>query len=72
MLKYEGSNNYTFWNHKNQKISLAIEDINSIIELASKDENFEIGERLLSMGRDKEFWKDSYEQLVKDIKKLVD
>ena len=72
MLTYQGNDTYSFWSQSSQQIFLTRDDIENIIDWAEESEEFIIGEKLLSIGKDRDFWKNNYEQMVYDIKKLID
>ena len=78
MLKYNGSDIYTFHNQHGHPITLTKEDINTICDLAMKDDTFDIGEEVAKLADDNKHWrelhaelKENFEQLKNDILNII-
>jgi len=70
MLKYLGSDKYEFWTENNVKITLTKSDINTIIDLAKNNPDFNLNQEIEALTEKSEHWQELYAELIKDKEEL--
>ena len=69
MLKYIGSDEYEFYNSKNQKIILTRDDIDTIISLVPETDGLKV-DMFEKLKEKNEHWRELYYALKNDITNL--
>ena len=72
MLRYIGCDKYEFVTENNKTVVLTRNDIDTICNLASENENFDINKQMILLAEKSLHWQELYDELKQDRNILYD